>query len=436
MLTAKYVRDNIEEVRKSLERRHSGFAIDELLELDEKTRKISKELQELRAERNKGSKEVSELKKSGKERDNERIGRLAEIKKKIDSLESDLPRYEERLNHLVWNVPNTIHESVPSGKDSTENPEIRKFGKIAKEKLEKTHEDILLGLDMIDIERAAKVSGSRFFYLKNDLVLLEQSLLRFSLDVIAKNGFTPISPPFLLRKEYYSGAVPLATFEDALYRATDPEEASGKEALERTKEELFLISTTEHPMITMHANEVLNVEELPLKYVGISPAFRREAGSHGKDTKGIFRVHQFIQTEQVIFCKQEESWKHFNEMIGNVEEIWKKLEIPYRIIEICSGDLSTRDAKSYDAEAWIPSQREYKEVASCSNCTDWQSRRLDIRYDEKGERKYVHTLNCTGIPTPRGLIPIIENNLNDDGTVTVPKVLVPYMGKEKIGKKR
>ncbi len=286
---------------------------------------------------------------------------------------------------------------------------------------------------MIDIERAAKVSGARFFYLKNDLVLLELSVLRYSLDQIAKNGYIPISPPFLLRKEYYGGAVPLATFEDALYRVGDPEEAKSKKDFEATTEELFLISTTEHPIITMYTDEVLPLDKLPLKYIGISPAFRREAGSHGKDTKGIFRVHQFVQTEQIVFCKQEDSWKYFEEMVKNIEGIWQKLQVPHRVIEICSGDLSTRDARSYDVEAWVPSQKSYREVASCSNVTDWQSRRLNIKYDEKGERKFVHTLNATGVPSPRSLIPIIENYLNEDGTITVPDVLVPYMGKKKIG---
>jgi len=235
-----------------------------------------------------------------------------------------------------------------------------------------------------------------------------------------------------MRKEVYQGAVPFATFEDALYRVSSPKEATMPETSEKN-EDLFLISTTEHPMITMHSGEVLQANQLPIKYAGLSPAFRREAGAHGKDTKGIFRVHQFIQTEQVVFCKEEESREMLDQMIANIEAIWQKLEIPHRVIEICSGDLSTRDARSFDVEAWIPSQQRYREVASASNVTDWQSRRLDIKYDEKGERKYVHTLNATGVPSPRALIPIIENNLNDDGTITVPKALVPYMGKERIG---
>lgn len=434
MFTTKYVRDNLDAIRKSLEKRNSAFPLDELVDLDEKVRKIEHELQDLRAERNKGSEEIAASKKAGKEMESRLVQRMGEVKKKIDELDEGLPKYKQRLEYLMWNLPNIAHESVPKGKDDSENPEIRKIGTVKKVRNEKTHEEILLNLDFIDIERATKVSGARFFFLKNDLVLLEQSLWRFSMDVISKKGYTPISPPFLMRREYYSGAVPFVTFEDALYKVTSPKEARGKKGDEKMEEELFLISTTEHPMITMHSGELLSAKKLPLKYIGLSPAFRREAGAHGKDTKGIFRVHQFMQTEQVVFCKQEDSWKYFNEMIGNIEEIWKKLDIPYRIIEICSGDLSARDAKSYDAEAWIPSQQKYREVASCSNCTDWQSRRLDIRYEEGKERKYVHTLNATGVPTPRSLIPIIENNLNDNGSITIPEVLVPYMGKRVIGK--
>ncbi len=434
MTSTKYIRDNLDAMRKSLEKRDSKFPLEELLALDEKVRKSEHEIQELRTERNKGNEQVAEVKKSGKEADRKLIERLTEIKKEIEEIENALPKDKERLDYLLWNVPNIAHESVPKGKDDSENPEIRKWGTVKKAALDGTHEEILNKLGLIDIETASRVSGARFFYLRGDLALLEQSVLRFSMDLLAKKGFTPISPPFMLRKEVYGGIVPFATFEDALYRVSSLREVAEGNTTEKMDEDLFLISTTEHPMIALHAEEIIPVAKLPIKYVGISPAFRKELGAHGKDTKGIFRVHQFIQTEQVVICKQEDSWKFFNEMIGNIEEIWKTLGIPHRIIEICSGDLSSRDAKSYDCEAWIPSQQKYREVASCSNVTDWQSRRLGIKYEEGGEKKYAHTLNATGVPTPRALIPIIENNLNADGTVTVPDALVPYMGKRTIGR--
>ncbi|MCL5238941.1 MAG: serine--tRNA ligase, partial [Candidatus Marsarchaeota archaeon] len=427
-------RDNLEAIKKSLAKRNSKFPLDELLALDEKARKNEHEVQELRTERNKGSEQISDAKKAGKEADKDLLGKLAEIKKKIEEIEGTLPKDKERLDYLLWNIPNIAHDSVPKGKDDSENPEIRKWGTAKEGKPDGTHEEILNRLGFIDIETAAKVSGARFFYLKGDLALLEQSVLRFSTDLLAKKGFMPISPPFMLRKEVYNGIVPFATFEDALYRVSSLREIAEGNSSEKMDEDLFLISTTEHPMIALHAGEMIPASKLPIKYVGLSPAFRKELGAHGKDTKGIFRVHQFVQTEQVVICRQEDSWKFFNEMIGNIEEIWRALGIPHRIIEICSGDLSSRDAKSYDCEAWIPSQQTYREVASCSNVTDWQSRRLGIRYEEGGERKYAHTLNATGVPTPRALIPIIENNLNSDGTVTVPDVLVPYMGKKIIGK--
>ncbi len=238
----------------------------------------------------------------------------------------------------------------------------------------------------------------------------------------------------MLRKEYYRGVTALGDFEDALYKISDPKEISGNNEYEKLEDELFLISTSEHPMAAMHSNEVFPASKLPLKYVGISPCFRREAGSHGKDTKGIFRVHQFNKVEQFIFSKQEDSWSYFNELLSNSEEIVKDLGIPYRIVNICTGDIGIVAAKKIDIEAYMPLQKKYREITSCSNCTDWQSLRLDIKYDENNERKYVHTLNSTGIAAQRLIVAIVENYVNDDGTITVPKLLVPYLGKEILGK--
>ncbi len=432
MFSTRYVRDNLEQLRKSLDKRKSDFPLDELLQKDEAIRKIGKQLQDLRAERNKGSKEISDVKKSGKEPDKALIEKMAKVRDQIESLEKELPEDEKRVEELLWNLPNILHESVPYGKDDSENVEIRKWGEI-KQRDVQGHEEILTKLDLVDLEQAAKVAGARFFYLKGDLALLEQSLMRFAIDTLVKKGFTLIAPPLLLKREYYRGVTALGDFEDALYRAADPKEASEKKELEHVEDDLFLISTSEHPMAVLYADKVFGAKELPKKLVGVSPCFRREAGAHGKDSKGIFRVHQFYKIEQFVFSKPEDSWKIHEELIGNAEEIFQKLKLPYHVVNICTGDIGVVAAKKYDLEAWVAAQKKYREMVSCSNCTDWQALRLNIKYDEAGKRNYVHTLNSTAVATNRCLIAIIENYVNDDGTITVPDVLVPYMGKSKIG---
>ncbi len=237
-----------------------------------------------------------------------------------------------------------------------------------------------------------------------------------------------------MRKQYYRGVTAFGDFEEMLYKAADPSEAQAKKDLEHTDDELFMIGTSEHPIAAMHANQVIPAKELPKKYIGISPCFRREAGAHGKDQKGIFRVHQFYKIEQFVFSKKEDSWSLIEELIGNAESLFQKMNIPYHVVNICTGDIGTVAAKKYDIEAHMPSQGKYREVVSCSNCTDWQSRRLDIKYEEGSEKEYVHTLNSTAIATNRTIVAIVENYANSDGTITVPEVLVPYMGKRTIGK--
>ncbi len=360
------------------------------------------------------------------------IAALSGVKKDIENAEKELPGYEQRLEKLMWNMPNVLHESVPYGEDETKNVETKKWGP-QNPGIGKGHEEILTKLGLIDVERAAKTAGARFYYLEGDFALLQNALMRFAIDEMVKKGYKLIIPPFMLRKKYYRGATALGDFEDALYRIGDTEEAAAKKGLERVEDDIFMISTSEHPIAAMHAEEILNGKDLPLKYVGVSACFRREAGAHGKDQKGIFRVHQFTKVEQFIFSKQEDSWKYFDEIVKNEEELFQKLNLSYHAIDICTGDIGTVAAKKIDLEAWMPSQKAYREVTSASNCTDWQSVRLDIKYDEKGERKYVHTLNGTAVADTRALVAIVENYANADGTITVPEVLVPYMGKSKIG---
>lgn len=433
MLTTKYVRDHLEEIRASLKRRESDYPLDELLDLDEEYRKLQKQVQDLRTKRNKGSEEISRLKKEGIEAGNEKVNELAETRKRIEGLEKTGEEFGQRIGLLLWNMPNVLHDSVPSGRDETGNVVVRQHGEPRQRKIP-GHEEILRKLGLVELDQAAKVSGARFYYLKGDLVLLEQALIRFSIDLLSKKGYQPIAPPFMLKKEYYKGTTALGDFEETLYRVGDTKEAEASQNLERMDEELFLIATSEHVIAAMNAGALFSGKELPKKYLGISPCFRREAGSHGKDSKGIFRVHQFYKIEQFVVSRQDDSWKMLEELIANAEELWQKLKIPYRVLNMCTGDIGVVAAKKYDIEAYMPAQGRYREVVSCSNCTDWQSLRLDIRYDE-GERKYVHTLNSTAIATTRALVAIVENCYDEKtGKVKVPDVLVQYMnGKKEIG---
>ncbi|MCL5102266.1 MAG: serine--tRNA ligase [Candidatus Marsarchaeota archaeon] len=433
MITTKYVRDHIQEIRASLERRKSDYPIDELLKLDEQWRANKTELQGLQARRNKTSLEISKIKKGGGNAD-DKIKEIASAKEKMQSLENEISEMEKKIENLLLNMPNTLHESVPYGLSDDDNLEIRKWGDASK-KLEFGHEDILTKMGLIDIERAAKISGARFYYLRGDIAMLEQALISFALDELVKKGYTAIAPPLMMKREYYKGVTALGDFEEQLYRVTDPADVNDVKDYEHMEEDLYMISTAEHPMAAMHAGEVFSSKELPIKYVGISPAFRREAGSHGKDSKGIFRVHQFYKVEQFIFCKPEESWGYYKELLANSEELVQKLGIPYHVVDICTGDIGVVAAKKNDIEAYMPGQGKYREIVSCSNCTDWQSLRLDIKYDEKGERRYVHTLNSTAIAISRMIVAIVENYYNGDGTITIPKVLVPYMHKDRIGSK-
>ena len=432
MITTRYVRDNIEIIEDSLKRRKSDYPIKRLLDLDKNWREEKTQLQELQAKRNKASIEIGELKKSGKEI-KENIESLGQLKEQIEELEKKVSKNEKEIEKLLWNLPNVLDTAVPTGVPPEGNVVIKKWGEI-KEKNIPTHEEILGKLNLLDIERAGKTAGSRFYYMKGDLVLLELSLLRFTLDFLQKRGYTSVLPPFMLKERFYRGTAPLATFEDALYRIGESKEAESAKDLEHLEEEMFLIGTSEHALAAVHAEELFPANELPKKYAGLSPCFRREAGSHGKDTKGMFRVHQFDKVEQFVYCKKEDEQKYFDELLKNCEEIWQALEIPYQLVMLCSGDTGYQMTKTVDIECYLPGQKMYRELGSCSSAGVWQSLRLDIKYEEGGERKYAYTLNNTGISAQRALVCLVENYTNADGTITVPDALVPYMGKKIIGK--
>jgi seryl-tRNA synthetase len=429
MLDIKLIRENPEFVKNNLMKRgnpENSKMLDELVNLDREWRRNLTKLNELRHERKLITAEIAALKKAGKDADS-KVEKAKNIDSEITGIEKKVTIAEEKTRDYLMRLPNLLHETVPVGKDENENVQMRAWGVIPKFSFPvKNHIDLGIDLDIIDIERAGKVTGSRFFYLKRAGVLLDMALMSFALEEIVKKGYLPVEPPYLMRKEPYEGVTALSDFEDMLYKIEN--------------EDLYLIATSEHPMAAMFMNEVLKEEDLPLKLAGISACFRKEAGAHGKDTRGIFRTHQFNKIEQFVFCEPEESWKLHEELIHNAEELVQKLGLPYRVVNVCTGDIGTVAAKKYDIEAWMPAQNGYREIVSCSNCTDYQARRLGIRYREKEGapvKGFVHTLNSTAIATGRTIVAILENFQQEDGSVVVPEVLRKYMSDiEKISLKR
>ncbi|HDI74312.1 MAG TPA: serine--tRNA ligase [Candidatus Korarchaeota archaeon] len=428
------LRSDPELLRRSLKKRYLPTdMVDKALELDVRWREAVTELNRLREKRNEINREIA---RATPEERAELIKRSKELGAKVKELEKLVERLSEERDRILTSLPSIVHESVPEGPDETYNVPIRFWGvpKVPRSKLErfkeetkgfnveheiidwepKGHADHLeIVLKQGDTLKAAQVSGSRFFYLFKDIVWLEQALVMLALDHITKKGFIPVIPPYMLRRQYYLGVTDLETFEDSIYKIED--------------EDLYLIATSEHPLIAMHAGDTFTEDELPRLYVGVSPCFRKEAGTHGKDTKGIFRVHQFTKVEQIVFSKPEDSWEWHENLIRNAEEIYQALEIPYRVVNIAAGDLGAGAAKKYDLEAWFPAQGRYRELVSCSNCVDWQSYRLRIKLDRKGRRELVHTLNSTALATTRTICAILENHQREDGTVKIPSALRKYL---------
>ena len=429
MLDIKLIRENPELVKNNLEKRgnpETTQMLEDLIAVDKEWRFNLTKLNELRHQRKQVTIEIAKLKKAGKEADSE-VERAQDIDEKITIIEKQVTQQEQKTHDYLMQLPNLLDESVPLGKDSNDNVQVKTWGTIPKFNFPiKNHIDLALDLDQIDMERAGKISGARFFYLKNQVAQLDMALMSFAIEELTKKGYTPIIPPYLMKREAYEGVTALGDFADVLYKVEN--------------EDLYLIATSEHPMAAMYMNEVLKEQDMPLKLAGISTCFRKEAGAHGKDTRGIFRTHQFNKIEQFIFCKPEDSTKLHEELLQNAEELLQKLELPYRVVNVCTGDIGTVAAKKYDIEAWMPAQNGYREVVSCSNCTDYQGRRLGIRYREKEgapPKGFVHTLNSTAVATGRTIVAILENNQQEDGTINIPSALRKYMGnREKIDKKR
>jgi len=391
--------------------------LEDLIELDEKWRQMLSKLNDLRHERKVITNKVAAFKKQGKDAAAE-MAKAREVDQQIVRLEQEVSGQEQRIREALMKLPNLLHESVPVGKDESDNVQVKAWGSIPEFAFPvKNHIEIGLQLDIMDVERAGKIAGSRFFFLKREGVLLDLALMSFAMEELARKGYKLIEPPYLMRRKPYEGVTALSDFEDVLYKIE--------------KEDLYLIATSEHPMAAMFMDEVLKAEDLPLRLAGVSACFRKEAGAHGKDTRGIFRTHQFNKIEQFVFCKPEDSWNIHEELLRNAEELLQKLGLPYRVVNVCTGDIGTVAAKKYDIEAWMPAQNAYREVVSCSNCTDYQARRLNIRYREKEgmpPKGFVHTLNSTAIATGRTIVALLENFQQENGSVLIPEPLRKYMG--------
>ena len=420
MLDPKIIKENPESIRKMLKSRNVEFDFDGLLESDKLRRDLILQTDELRKKKNQVAQEISKKKKAGEDA-SEILENMKKVSEELSHLESTQEVIEKKYLKLALTIPNLIHESVPIGIDDSANKEIKKWGNIPEFNFKvNDHIDISENLDLVDLERAAKVAGARFYYLKNDLVRLNQSLIQYALEFLTTKDYSLIQPPYMINHQSMEGAVIADDFEDVIYKIEN--------------EDLYMIGTSEHAMAAMHSGEIIEGKDLPLRYAGVSPCFRKEAGAHGRDQKGIFRVHQFDKIEQFVFTRPEDSWKEHERMLTIAEEFYQNLEIPHRVMLLSSGDMGKISAKTYDIEAWMAGQNAYREIVSCSNCLDFQSRRLKIRYREKTneETKYIYTLNSTLVATSRILVSIMENFQTKDGHIEVPRVLRKYLNKDTI----
>ncbi|MBN1333698.1 MAG: serine--tRNA ligase [Synergistales bacterium] len=417
MLDMKWIRNNADEVRTYLANRNHDFPLDELLQLDERKRTCLTETESLKSERNEGSKEVARLGASGG--DTEKLkDRMREIGSRIKEIDMEISQIDSELGNLLLSIPNKPHHTVPIGEDETANIEIRQWGSPTFMPFEpKAHWDIGESLGILDFERGARLAESRFTALKGAGSKLSRALINFMLDLhTTSHGYTEVEPPFLVNSTTMQGTGQLPKFAEDLYKCQ--------------VDDLWLIPTAEVPLTNLHSGEILNESELPLYYTAYTPCFRREAGSHGRDVRGMLRQHQFDKVELVKLCLPETSYEELEKLTDNAETVLQKLGIPYRVVCLSTGDMGFGAAKTYDLEVWLPSQGKYREISSCSNCEDFQSRRMNTRYrpSDGGKPRFVHTLNGSGVAVGRTMIAILENYQREDGSVKIPEALVPYMG--------
>ncbi len=421
MLDIKFVRENLEGVQDTLKKRGVPIPFDEFMGSEQRRREILTQVEELRGRRNVVSKEVGALKKAGEDA-SARMEEMKGVGEKIKALDEELKTHEDRMQDFLLNIPNMLHESVPEGADEDANVEVRKWGTPRKFDFEPlNHWDIAEKHDIIDFERATKITGSRFSLLKGAGARLERALMNFMLDHNTEAGYTEVFPPILVNRQSMTGTGQLPKFEEDLFRVADSD--------------FFLIPTAEVPVTNIHAQEILKEEDLPIYYTAYTPCFRREAGSHGKDTRGLIRQHQFNKVEMVKFVKPEDSYEELEKLTANAEDILEQLGLPYRTVVLCSGDTGFSASKTYDIEVWLPGQGKYREISSCSNFVDYQARRAGIRFKREGQKKteFVHTINGSGLAMGRTLVAILENFQQSDGSVEIPEALRQYMGMERIG---
>ena len=419
MIDPGIIKEKPQVIQDMLKARNVNYDFDALVNADQKRRELIIKTDELRKKKNKVGQEISQKKKAGQDA-SAILTEMKETSAQLGRLESEQQGVEKVYQRLAFAIPNMVHESVPVGADETANKVVRQWGDIPEFDFKiNDHIDISENLGLVDLERAAKVAGARFYYLKNDLVRLNQSLIHYGLDFLAKRQYQLVQPPYMINRESMEGAVIAEDFEDVIYKVED--------------EDLYMIGTSEHAMAAMRAKEILEGGQLPLRYAGVSPCFRKEAGAHGRDQKGIFRVHQFDKIEQFVFSRPEDSWKEHERMLAVAEEFYQSLEIPHRVVLLSSGDMGKVSAKTYDIEAWMAGQKAYREIVSCSNCLEYQARRLKIRFRDKTneDTQYVHTLNSTLIATTRIMVSIMENFQTKDGHIRIPEVLYSYMGGQK-----
>ncbi|MDP6099167.1 MAG: serine--tRNA ligase [Candidatus Thalassarchaeaceae archaeon] len=394
--------------------------IEEVIRLDENWKKSRYDADQLRRKRNEAARGIAEAKKAGDNDEMQRIlTEVASLGEQIDALGVEADEMESARDALRMKVPNILHESVPIGENEDGNTLHSKHGRKKEYSFEpRTHNLLVDQNNWVDLPRAAKIAGSRFYFLKGDLARMELALQQYAVDFLTERGYTFVQPPVMMNRTAYEGVTDLGDFETVMYNVQP--------------EGFYTIATSEHPLTAMFMDEVMEPSMLPLKIVGISPCFRREVGAHGQSDKGIWRVHQFTKVEQIIISKPEDSWNLHDELLANCVELWDSLNLHYEVVNICTGDMGTVASKKYDLEAWLPGVSAYKEIVSCSNCTDYQANRLKMRYRTSEGNESVHTLNSTAIATSRALVAIIEQNQTEDGKVEIPEVLQPYMQNQKV----
>ncbi|MBD3209042.1 serine--tRNA ligase [Candidatus Woesearchaeota archaeon] len=418
MLTVRFIRENKEKVKANISYKGQDEKlawVDDLLQLDEQWRKDKKSLDDLRHERNEVSESINKAKKAGKDA-KALLAQAKELPKTIKCLEEAADKAQQKIKEYLFGIPNIVHPDVPQGKDETENVERKAWGEQKTGKV-KNHVELAESLDVADFDASALVAGNGFYYLKKDLALLNQALIRFAVDFMVEKGYEYTEAPLMVRRNIIDGVMSFKEMDDMIYKVEG--------------EDLYLIGTSEHSLIGQFIDQTLRKEDLPIKLASYSVCFRKEIGSHGINEKGLWRTHQFNKVEQVIICTPEQSWELFDELLANAEDICQALGLPYRVAEMCTGDLGDLKARQYDVEVWRPTIEDYGEIMSCSNLTAAQATRLNIKYvDKKGDRDYCHTLNNTALATSRIMVGILENFQQPDGSVIIPEALRQHMGRK------